>query len=157
MYLSKQGKLAVATAGLAIALGGCGGGGATADSTTSLTKAQFVKQGNAICRKAFGEINRKYAQFSTSGENTATEAERNREAERIVPPALNKVVRELHALGAPNGEEQRVDKMLVTLEEGIKKGEEDPLALRGNKGEFALQEAYGLLWAYGLTGCGLGG
>lgn len=138
-----------------LALGGCGSGGG--ESTTTLTKAQFLDKANAICRKAYHEINQTYGEFSHTDENTTTEAKRNREAERIVPPALNKVVRELRALGAPNGEEERVDKMLATWEEGIKTGEEDPIALRGIEGKFAFEKAYEGLWAYGLTGCGLGG
>lgn len=142
-------------AALILALGGCGSGGG--ESTAALTKAQFLGKANAICRKAYREINQTYGVFSHRNENTTTEAVRNREAERIVPPALNKVVRKLRALGAPGGEEERVDKLLATWEEGIKTGEEDPIALRGIEGRFAFEKAYEGLWAYGLTGCGGGG
>lgn len=140
---------------MVLAVGGCGSGGA--ESTVALTKAQFLAKANAICRKAYREINQAYGKFSQTDENTTTEAKRNREAERIVPPALSKVVRELRALGTPSGEEERVDKILTTWEEGIKTGEEDPIALRGLEGKFAFEKAYEGLWGYGLTGCGLGG
>lgn len=139
---------------MVLVVGGCGSGGA--ESTVALTKAQFLVKANAICRKAYREINQAYGKFSHADENTTTEAKRNREAERIVPPALNKVVRELRAIGVPSGEEERVNKILTTWEEGIKMGEEDPLALRGIKGKFAFEKAYKGLWGYGLTGCGLG-
>jgi hypothetical protein len=143
---------------LLLTLPGCGSGESetTADaSADSLTKAQFLKQGNAICAKGYDRINQKYGKFSAGGnEQNATEAERNRAAEEIVPPELNRVVVRLRALGAPMGEELRLDKMLTAYEEGIERGEEDPLALRGVDG-FALEEAYELLWDYGLTGCGL--
>lgn len=146
-----------ATLVLAVAMAGCGSGGSGTGGGASLTKAQFLKRANAICRKAYREINQTYGEFSRAGENSASEAERNQEAERIVPPALNKAVSALRALGAPSGEGQRVEKLLSSYEEGIEAGEEDPLALRGTEGEFALEGAYEKLWAYGLTGCGLGG
>lgn len=146
---------ALALPAMVLALGGCGSSGA--ESAALLTKAQFLDKANAICRKAYHEINQEYGKFSHRNENTTTEAVRNREAERIVPPALNKVVRELRALGTPSGEEERVDKILATWEEGIKTGEEDPIALRGIEGRFAFEKAYEGLWGYGLTGCGAGG
>lgn len=157
MSLGRGVNLAGATLVLAAGMAGCGNGGSGAEGTASLTKAQFLKQANAICKKTYREINQTYGEFSRAGENSASEARRNQEAERIVPPALNKVVSALHALGAPGGEGQRVEKLLTSYEEGIEAGEEDPLALRGTKGEFALEGAYEKLWAYGLTGCGLGG
>jgi hypothetical protein len=157
MYLGKKAYLGGALV-LLLVLGGCGGddSGTGAEATaSSLTKAQFLKKGNAICAKAYYRINQEYGKFSAGGrENNATEAERNRAAEEIVPPALNQVVRRLRDLGAPAGDERRVDKMLTTFEAGIEVGEEDPLALRGVDG-FAFEEAYETLWAYGLTKCGL--
>lgn len=141
---------------MVLVVSGCGSSGG-AESTTALTKAQFLVKANAICKKAYREINQTYGKFSHANENTTTEAKRNQEAERIVPPALNKVVRELRALGAPSGEEERVDKILATWEEGIEEGEKDPIALRGIEGKFAFEKAYEGLWGYGLTGCGLGG
>jgi hypothetical protein len=144
---------------LLVALNGCGGGDSATGSASTLTKAQFLRKGNAICGKAFREINRTYAEFShgpEGGENAASEAERNEAAERIVPPALNEAAADLRNLDAPEGEEQRVDRILTALERGIEKGEGDPAALRGLNGEFALEDGYEKLWAYGLTGCGLG-
>lgn len=145
---------ALALSALTLALGGCGSGG---EGTNALTKAQFLGKANAVCRKTYYRINQEYGVFSHRNENTTTEAVRNREAERIVPPALNEAVRKIRALGAPSGEEERVDKILTTWEEGIKTGEEDPIALRGIEGKFAFEKAYEMLWGYGLTGCGGGG
>jgi hypothetical protein len=135
---------------------GCGQGGT--EHTASLSKAQFVKEGNALCARVFAEINQEYGRFShgpNGGENSATEAERNQAAEEIVPPNLTRLLRRLRALGLPAEEGERVPRILNALQAGIEKGEEEPLALRGIKG-FALMKPYEMLWAYGLTGCGLG-
>ena len=142
---------------LMLALTGCGGDGggeATADDAPS--KAAFVKKANAVCRRGFDHINETYGEFSKNGENTATEAERNEEALKIVPPTLTKVALGLRALEPPSADEERVDALLAKLEESIEEGEGNALAVRGIDG-FVFEEAYEKLWAYGLTGCGLGG
>jgi hypothetical protein len=144
--------LALATALLALA--GCGGSDSETggeEATSSLTKAQFLKQGNAICGQVFDEIDRKYGKLS----NKSTEAELNEQAQEIVPPLVTRLVIRLRALGAPQGEEARVEKILVALEEGVETAEEDVSTVRGSQGEFAFEEGYEMLWAYGLDRCGL--
>jgi hypothetical protein len=144
----------MAIALLLLALPGCGGGdGETSGEATasSLTKAQFLKQGNAICSQVFDEVDRRYGKLSTR----STDAELNEQAQEIVPPLVTKLVARLRALGAPQGEEARVEKILVALEEGVETAEEDVSTVRGSGGEFAFEEGYEMLWAYGLERCGL--
>jgi hypothetical protein len=43
---------------------GCGGGDDTTETTASLTKAQFVKQGNAICENGNREIDASFEEFT---------------------------------------------------------------------------------------------
>ncbi|MDQ3725187.1 MAG: hypothetical protein M3335_04745 [Actinomycetota bacterium] len=139
---------------LLLALPGCGGGdGETSGkaSAGSLTKAQFLEQGNAICGQVFDEIDRRYGKLS----NESTDAELNEQAQEIVPPLVTRLVNRLRALGAPRGEEARVEKILVALEKGVETAEEDVNTVRGSQGEFAFEEGYEMLWAYGLERCGL--
>lgn len=155
MYSGTGKALAAVVLAVTLALSGCGGSSdeeATAGDAPS--KAEFLRKANAICRRGFAHINTTYGEFSKSAENSATEAERNEEALKIVPPTLTKVALGLRALEPPSGDEEHVDKMLTKLEESIEEGEEDALAVRGIDG-FVFEEAYEKLWAYGLTGCGL--
>lgn len=143
---------------LILALDGCGSGGG-AESTTALTKAQFLKKGNAICAKGGEEINEAYEEFSrkhVAGGKTPSEAVLDEAAAEIVLPVREREVRLLRALGAPSGQEQHVDVMLTAWEAGIEKGEEDPNSLRKAGPEYAFYKAYSMGNDFGLTKCWLG-
>ncbi len=150
MNSRKGAYLVVVGLALVGALTSCGGDGGEA-TAGSMTKAQFLKKGNAVCSQVFGEIDRKYGKLS----NKSTEAELNEQAQEIVPPLVTRLVNRLRALGAPQGEEARVEKILVALEEGVETAEEDVSTVRGSQGEFAFGKGYEMLWAYGLDRCGL--
>jgi hypothetical protein len=159
MSLGKRGNLAGATLMLPVltlALGGCGSGGA--ESTSSLTKAEFLKKGNAICATGGEEINKAYEEFSrkhVAGGKTPSKALLDKAAAEIVLPVREKEVRALRALGAPSGQEERVDVMLAAWEEGIEKGEKDPNSLRKAGPEFAFYKSYSMGIDYGLKKCWL--
>jgi hypothetical protein len=154
MYFGRKSYLGGALIALFLALSGCGGGEATNEMTTgSMTKAQFLTQGNAICSQVFDEIDRRYGKLSKK----STDAELNEQAQEIVPPLVSRLVGRLRALGAPKGEEARVEKILVALEEGVETAEEDVSTVRGSRGEFAFEKGYEMLWDYGLMRCGLSG
>jgi hypothetical protein len=140
-----------------VALVGCGGSGGS-ESTSSLTKAEFLKKGNAICAKGSEEINKAYEKFSrehVAGGKTPSEALLDEAAAEIVLPVRVREVRQLRALGAPSGQEEHVDEMLTAWEEGIEKGEEDPNSLRKAGPEFAFHKSYSMGIDYGLTKCWL--
>ena len=143
---------------LLLALGGCGSGGGTTESTSSLTKAQFLKQANAICAKGGEEINKAYEEFSrkhVAGGQTPSQALLDEAAAEIVLPVRAREVRLLRALGTPGGSEQRVEEMLAAWEEGLEKGEEDPNSLRKAGPEFAFYKSYSMGIDYGLKTCWL--
>lgn len=144
---------------LTLALGGCGSGGGTTESTSSLTKAQFLKQANVICAKGGEEINKGYEEFSrkhVAGGKIPSQALLDEAAAEIVLPVREREVRQLRALGAPSGQEEHVDAMLTAWEEGIEKGEEDPNSLRKAGPEFAFYKSYSMGIDYGLKKCWLG-
>ena len=53
----------VAFAAIAMIVAGCGGGGDSTTDSGSLTKAEFLKQGNAVCAKGNKEIEEGFEEF----------------------------------------------------------------------------------------------
>lgn len=160
-FFGKRGNLVGAALVLLVAVlvfGGCGGGGST-ESTSSLSKAEFLKKGNVICARGGEEINKAYERFSrehVAGGKTPSEALLDEAAAEIVLPVREREVQMLRALGAPSGQEEHIDAMLTAWEEGIEKGEEDPNSLRKAGPEYAFYKSYSMGIDYGLTKCWLG-
>jgi len=148
--------LALLAGALAVALvaTGCG---SSSDSTTSLTKAEFIKEGNAICTKGNDKIESEYEAFSKEHNLSETKAPsmavQEEAAEDILVPLVSSQVEEIRALGTPEGDEGEVDEILTGAEEAVEEGEEDPATLIGNEpGKF--KEVNKQAREYGLTVCG---
>ncbi len=145
--------LLAAVTALAIIVAGCGG---SDDSTSSLTKAEFLKQGNAICAEGNKEIDSEFEAFAEennlSENKEPTEEQLTEAAEDILIPAVDKQLGELRDLGAPEGEEEEVDKLLTAVEEALEEGEEDPSVLTSQGSPFA--DVNKMARDYGLTTCG---
>jgi hypothetical protein len=155
MFSSKWGYWLGAMA-LALLVAGCGGGetsGGEDTGASTLTKAQFLRLGNAICAKGNEEIDAVYGRYAGK---LPGEAKMNQVAQEIVPPVRRKVVRRLRALDPPPREEKRVEAILAAMEEGIEKGEEDAASLRAAGPAYAFWRAYNMEIDYGLVKCGLG-
>jgi hypothetical protein len=156
-----KGLLALLAGALAVTLfvAGCGSSGGTT-STASISKVEFLKQGNAICAKGNEQIEAQFEEFTKENNLSKTEAPpkavREEAAEDILIPAINQQVEEIKALGIPAGDEGEVEEIFATVEEAVEEGEGDPAALFGNEpGKF--KEANKLSREYGLTVCGEGG
>ena len=157
--------LLVACMAIVMIVGGCGGSDDSSDSTAGtdstagaeLTKAQFLKQGNAVCADTNEEIQEGFQEFlkenSISENERLTTAELSEVAEDIVAPIVGRQIKELRELGAPAGEEGQVEKILAAAEEGIQKSEEDPSSLLAGEGESAFGKANRLAQEYGLKTC----
>jgi hypothetical protein len=149
--------LFAALAALAMIVAGCGGDDDSTGTTGSLTKAEFVKQGNAICAKGNKELDEDFEKFAK--EHNLSENKRPSNAvlteasEDILIPVVSDQIEQLRDLGAPAGEEQQVDEILTAAEEGIEKGEEDPVSLTAENGG-PFKKANKLAKDYGLTKCG---
>ena len=135
---------------------GCGSSSSTTDSTASLSKAEFAKQGNAICEAGNKEINAGFEEFAKEHEfskkNQPTQAELEEGAEEIVVPSVRGQIDQIRELGAPEGEEEKVEAFLENAEAQLEKGEEDASLLADENNElFASvnKEAKAL----GLTSC----
>jgi len=141
---------------VAAIVAGCGSGD---DATASLTKAEFVKQANAICSKGSDEINKeiqafvkkKNAKKDAAGE--LTKAEISEIAATIVVPSFDAQTDQLHELGAPSGAEDEITAILDSFDKGVEVGERKPETLFNGKtnpfGDTAKKAT-----EYGLEGCG---
>jgi len=149
--MNSPGRKLIALALAAIlVLAGCGGG----DSTTALSKQEFLKKANSICDQVYTEVSRRYNALSLLNGGRPTAVEMNRGAQRIIVPASTQLAGRLRRLGPPEGGEVWFEKMLAALEEGTERAEEDAAVARGYGGEFAFQRAYEVMWAHGLEECG---
>jgi hypothetical protein len=155
------GGIAVALLLLVVGVG-CGGGGG--DTTSDITKAQFVKKADFICADykskrlaaAEKEYNPKQRQGSHAVGSKATkelEAELEELAENLLQETTIPLVRTQHekleALGAPAGDEEKVEKMLDNMETATDKIEEEGFRgiIGGNQFDQFEKEAE----KYGLT------
>ena len=153
-----KGLLAFLAGLLAVALVAAGCGSSSSDTTASLTKAEFLKQGNAICAAGNKEINAEFEKFfkekEFSKKKQPTQAQLEEAAEEIAVPSIRKQIDGIRALGAPSGEEEQVNEIIDAAEEALEEAEEDPAALVNEENGNLFAKANKLTNAYGLTACG---
>ena len=133
----KVGPVALVCALVAMALFavGCGssdddGTTESSDSPSSLTKAEFVKQGNEICTEGNEEIESGLNEFAEenglSGNDQPTDEQIEELASEILIPSIAKQVGKLGDLGAPSGDEQKFEAALANAESTVEEVEADP-------------------------------
>lgn len=131
--MSKLLTAAVAAAVLVGLVAGCGGGDETTDETVTLTKAEFIKQGDAICKEGNQEINKGFEDFYEENdlpENQEPNKEQSIEiVETVILPSIQQQGEGIRDLGAPEGDEEQVDELLDSLDEAVAAGEDDPESL----------------------------
>ena len=138
---------------LAAIVAGCGGGD-DSETTETLTKTEFIKQGDAICEKANEESEAEAEEFAEENDFTLEKASKEQIEEavgEVLVPNLNGQVEDLRALGAPEGDEDQVEEILVSLEGAADEIEEDPGLVYE---EETLAKPSKLAEAYGFEVCG---
>lgn len=143
---------------IVVIVAGCG---SSSDTTTaSLTKAEFISQANAICKKGNAEVESEFQAYAKKNglkQNEEPSKEEGVElAETILTPNVKNQSEELRALGAPSGDEEEITAMLDSLDKGVEEAEADPEALFAGKSE-PFKDASQKAQKYGLTACGQGG
>jgi hypothetical protein len=145
---------ALLVSALAIAPLGCGGGADGRAPTVHVAKATFLKRAEATCIKTYDRIKADYQEFikKAPGEPFSTPTEIREYADTVLIPAKQQEVSELRRLGAPNGDEDKVEAILAAYEDSIAKAEEDPnAAVTSTFGVFV--KATELAEEYGLKEC----
>jgi hypothetical protein len=145
--------LAALAFAFAVLVAGCGGGGdETSVTTSSISKAEFVKKANKICsdgsKKMVAGITRYEIQHEGSKNAEAT-------IKAGVVPALRGQLAQIRSLGAPPGDAPKVEAFLAGLQESIE-------AIEGGKPQTledlgaALELVHAPASAYGISACAYG-
>lgn len=111
-------------------------------------KAQFIKQGNAICRRADAEQHKRVRRYLKRGPV-------NVKWELVAPavaPALEKELRGLRALKPPEGDEAKLRRILKAMKKGIEDAYYDPIDLVYKESN-PFRGMHALARRYGLTVC----
>ena len=152
--MNKLLTMAAAVAVLAALVAGCGGGDETTDETVTLTKAEFVKQGDAICKQGNDQSEKEAEEFAEENGFTlekASEEQLEEAVAEVLVPSLKQQAEEIDALGAPEGDEEQVEELIVSLETAANEIGEDPsLVFEGE----VLEEPEELAQDYGFKVCG---
>lgn len=140
-----------------LALAACGSSGDAADSPTStLSRAQFLRQGNALCQAGTNEITSaltKWEKGHRSGGKPATEAARDKALSQIALKVRKEELRELRELGLPLEGQYTVELILDAWEEGVENGERNLLSMQASNEDFAFAKAFQISSNFGLSGC----
>jgi hypothetical protein len=154
-----KGLIAVFVGVVAIAaiVAGCG---SSDDESSSLTKAQFVAQADAICKAGNAEIESEFEAFAKKNNIDENEepskAQKVELSETILAPNVTNQAEEIRALEAPSGDEDEVSAMLDSLDEGVEEVEANPQAPFESKQPNPFGPANKLAQEYGLKVCGQG-
>ncbi len=149
------GYVLVAVAALALVAAGCGGGDGTEVTTSDLSKAQFVKQADAVCKKGEEQIQEDFVAYAKKHKDLTkpTDSDYAELIDAVFVPNVNREVEELRDLGAPAGDEEQVEAMLVAREENVAAAEAEPKKLVSESSK-VFAEASKLAKEYGLKTCG---
>ena len=147
-------------AALALAASGCGdddpASGTT--TTTALTKDEFIREANRICKKQDAKIERASQQFFADApkDQEPPPDEVAQFGKKTVFPAIEDEIDRVEALGAPAGDEEQVKQMLDAAKAGLAELEAHPEQLEKGGVASSFEEYQKLASAYGLDECASG-
>jgi hypothetical protein len=151
-----RGPFALTAALLAVAalVSGCGGSGGGDSTTTSVSKAAFIKKADAVCQTNTQRMQRQILAVlkTKNGIRKPKPSEYERLVGTIIVPAVQREIKDLRALPVPSGDEDRIDAMIGALEEGLETAENDPKAVEATS-DVVFGIFSRLAGEYGLTTC----
>lgn len=150
-----RGAFVAAAMVVALVMAGCGGGGDSSTASGSISKEEFVAKADAICKDGTERLQAAIGHILKDQPNITkvSQVEQEKIVTTVLVPNVSKEVKELRALGTPDGDEERVDAMITALEEGVETAERDPQAVtKSSDAIFGI--ASRIAGEYGLTTCG---
>ena len=139
--------LVLASVGAA-AVAGCGGSG-----SDPLTKAQFMKQAEAICEKAdTAQANELSVALKEDPKAPQTTKGKEELVLQVGLPPIQTEAEELGDLAPPSADEAEVEAIIEGFEEGVEKAEGDPLSVTKPAGN-PFTEVEKLAAKYGFKNC----
>jgi len=157
--MGERGVAAVCVFALALLLAGCGSGGSSTGTDAGLTKADFIRQAETICKRAKNKIiQQNFAQIRKLADDPkAREDFEYKVVETSVIPALEHEVEQLEALGAAPGNPAQVEQMLKLIEGALAEAKTEPETYVSGADYRWGSEHYGkarrLALAYGIENC----
>jgi len=139
-----------------VCVAGCGSSSnsTSTETTATISKAEFVAKGNAVCVKGEkaqeAEINA-YVKKNGLENKKPSKAQEAELVETVLVPNIQSQINGVKALGAPSGEEQQVSSALELSQQTLEKIEANPELAFGKKDTFAA--AGKQLHALGLKEC----
>lgn len=122
---------------------GCGG-----SDKKPLSKSEYVRQGNAICKKGNKKIEAAASKFK--GEPSPKELEKFATDDLV--PSVEDQVKQLRDLEPPKADKDTVEKIYKQVDAGVSKVKADPSTLTKTPDPFG--KANKAARSYGLTVCG---
>lgn len=131
------------------AVGGCGG-----DGEKPLSKSEFIKRGDAICKKAEGDIEKAGEKFvDRFGEDSRpSDKELKAFVDDTFKPIVEGLASDLRDLPPPEGDEGAVEDIYEGFEAGLERVEDDPELIIRTEGD-AFEDANKAASDYGLEEC----
>jgi hypothetical protein len=136
---------------LAALVAGCG----SSSDSDALSKSEFIKQADQICTKGEKSIEdgaEKFAEDNDVNTEKPTKAQQEEVIQQVVAPEIRQQAEEIDDLGAPSGEEDKVEAIVSSVEEGADELESKPETLI--EGKNPLEAGSKLAKEYGLKVCG---
>lgn len=126
--------LSASALAVALAVAGCGGGDEL--RTSSIGKAAFIKEVDAICSKGNERVEDDFTAYARKTHFTpdkinkkVSEAEAAELAETVLLPAVRQEAAAIRKLSVPSGDQDRIEAMLDAIDEGIETTEKIPKAV----------------------------
>lgn len=130
-----------------------GAGGEEATNTSSLTKAQFLKQANKICLGGEKQMTAELEKALAGGGQAEQQQALVRATHEVVLPQVQSQIDELRALGLPSGDEQQVEAILASMQEAVETAEGRSNGTIRDLGP-VFERAGAMARQYGINGCG---